>query len=537
MAFSFDSQYYRYASRREVLFARQGMVCTSQALAAQAGLDMLKKGGNAVDAALATAIALTVLEPVSNGLGSDAFALVWMDNNLYGLNGSGPAPQSLSWEAVTAAGYTSMPDRGWIPVTVPGAPSAWAALHKRFGRLSFDELFEPAISYAEKGFPVQPTMAALWNRSVQEFAPYGREGEFAGLYQTFFKDHEYLQAGDSLCLPDHAKTLWRLADTYCEDFYRGTLADQIDAFSRHTGGCLRKRDLEAYQAQWVDPIHTSYKDYDVWEIPPNGHGLVALMALNIMKGFACGSRDTADTFHKQIESMKLAFTDGRTYIADPSAMHTSVDYWLSETYAAQRRSIIGEQALEPAPIDPDCGGTVYLCTADGEGNMVSFIQSNFKGFGSGVVVPGTGIALNDRGNNFSLDPASDNVLCPGKKPYHTIIPGFLTKQGKAVGPFGVMGGFMQPQGHMQVLMNLLEFGMNPQEALDAPRWQWIGGKRIEVEPSVPAPIIEALKKRGHDIIVNADSDSFGRGQMILRNEKGVLAGATEPRADGCVAIW
>lgn len=261
------------------------------------------------------------------------------------------------------------------------------------------------------------------------------------------------------------------------------------------------------------------------------------MALNIMKGLACGSRDTADTFHKQIESMKLAFTDGRTYIADPSAMHTSVDYWLSEAYAAQRRSIIGEQALEPAPIDPDCGGTVYLCTADGEGNMVSFIQSNFKGFGSGIVVPGTGIALNDRGNNFSLDPASDNVLCPGKKPYHTIIPGFLTKQGKAVGPFGVMGGFMQPQGHMQVLMNLLEFGMNPQEALDAPRWQWIGGKRIEVEPSVPAPIIEALKKRGHDIIVNADSDSFGRGQMILRNEKGVLAGATEPRADGCVAIW
>lgn len=540
MNFTFNAQEYKYASRRRVVHAKRGMVCTSQPLASQAGLTILQQGGNAIDAAIATAICQTIVEPTNNGLGSDCFALVWTGGKLHGLNGSGYAPQRLTPEAVAASGATEkMPLRGWEAVTVPGAPSAWAELHKRFGRLPFAKLFEPAIYYAEQGYPVSPIVARFWQEGIDALTPYKNNPAIAPWFATFDVHGNGVapQTGELVTLPDHAKTLRILADSYCESYYRGELAQKLVEFSDKTGGYLSLEDLADYRAEWVEPVHINYHGYDVWEMPPNGHGITALMALNILKGMEIGAKDTGDTFHKQIEAMKLAFADGMHYIADPRYMRTRVEELLSDAYAAQRRALIGETALEPTHGKPFCGGTVYLCTADGEGNMVSFIQSNYKDFGSGIVLPGYGINLNDRGAGFSLDPELDDYLAPRKKPYHTIIPGFLTHEGEAVGPFGVMGAYMQPQGHVQVIMNTVDWLLNPQSALDAPRWQWIAGKEIWLESSVAPEIVEDLRRRGHEVRVLEDDTTFGRGEIIWRDSNGVLAGATEPRADGVVAAW
>ena len=540
MSFTFDAQEYKYASRRRVVHAKRGMVCTSQPLASQAGLTILQQGGNAIDAAIATAICQTIVEPTNNGLGSDCFALVWTGGKLHGLNGSGYAPQRLTPEAVAASGATEkMPLRGWEAVTVPGAPSAWAELHKRFGRLPFAKLFEPAIYYAEQGYPVSPIVARFWQEGIDALTPYKNNPAIAPWFATFDVHGNGVapQTGELVTLPDHAKTLRILADSYCESYYRGELAQKLVEFSDKTGGYLSLEDLADYRAEWVEPVHINYHGYDVWEMPPNGHGITALMALNILKDMEIGAKDTGDTFHKQIEAMKLAFADGMHYIADPRYMQTKVEELLSDAYAAQRRALIGETALEPTHGKPFCGGTVYLCTADGEGNMVSFIQSNYKDFGSGIVLPGYGINLNDRGAGFSLNPELDDYLAPRKKPYHTIIPGFLTHEGEAVGPFGVMGAYMQPQGHVQVIMNTVDWLLNPQSALDAPRWQWIAGKEIWLESSVAPEIVEDLRRRGHEVRVLEDDTTFGRGEIIWRDSNGVLAGATEPRADGVVAAW
>lgn len=533
----FDAMEYPYASRRMTTYAKNGMVATSQPLAAQAGLDILKKGGNAIDAAIATAACLTVVEPTGNGIGSDAFALVWTNGELHGLNASGPAPQAISIEAVKARGHETMPTYGWIPVTVPGAPAAWAELSRRFGRLPLAEVLKPAIEYAENGYPLSPTLARYWAIAYNKFSQVLSGEEFAPWFSTFAPDGRPPKAGEIWKSPGHAETLRQIAETGAESFYRGELAEKIDAFSRQCGGFLRKEDLAAYRPEWVKPISVNYRGYDVWEIPPNGQGLVALMALNILKGFAFGEKETVDTYHKQIEAMKLAFADGFRYITQQDKMSVTIEELLSDRYADERRRLIGERALTPEPGDPRSSGTVYLATADGEGNMVSFIQSNYMGFGSGIVVPGTGIALQNRGHNFSLDPAHDNRLEPGKKTYHTIIPGFLTKDGKAVGPFGVMGGFMQPQGHVQVVMNTIDFHLNPQAALDAPRWQWLEGKTVEVERHFPEHIALALEQKGHQIKWGSFSSNFGRGQIIWRDENGVLIGGTDMRTDGCVAAW
>jgi len=533
----FDPWYYPYPSRRQVVYARRGMVATSQPLAAQAGLHVLRQGGNAIDAAIATAAALTVVEPTSNGIGSDAFALVWTGGKLYGLNASGPAPQALSLEALHRAGLDAIPPYGVVPVTVPGAPAAWAELHRRFGRLPFSTLLEPAIAYAEEGYPVSPVLAHFWARAFDRYCQCLQGEEFRPLFETFAPGGRVPGPGEIWRSPDHARTLRAIAASEAEDFYRGDLAEQIDRFFRRHGGFLRKEDLAAYRPEWVEPIRVEYRGYEVWEMPPNGHGLVALMALNILKGFEFTERDTVETYHRQIEALKLAFADGLRYIADPRSMSVRVEDLLSEDYAGRRREKIRDQALDPVPGRPPGGGTVYLCTADGEGNMVSYIQSNYMGFGSGLVVPGTGIALQNRGHNFSVDPSHDNCVAPGKKPYHTIIPGFLTRGGEPVGPFGVMGGFMQPQGHLQVVMNSIDFHLNPQAALDAPRWQWIQGRQVEVEPGTPRHIVEALARRGHEVRWALDSGGFGRGQIIWRQAGGVLAGATEPRTDGQVAAW
>jgi len=534
----FDFLHYPYQSQRMVTFAKKGMVATSQPLAAQAGLAMMQKGGNAVDAAIATAACLTVVEPTSNGIGGDAFALVWSKGKLHGLNSSGPAPLGISIEKLNKMGLKEIPPYGPIPVTVPGIPAAWAELSKRFGVLPFEKLLEPAIEYAESGYPISPVLGKHWEEAFRRYEKELDGEAFSQWCSVFAPEGKVPGIGEIWSSPDHAETLKKIAESTGEAFYRGSLAEKIDRFFRSKEGFLALRDLEAFKPEWVEPIHINYKGYDVWEIPPNGQGLVALMALNILKGIEPGPKDDEASFHKQIEAIKLAFVDGKSHITEASKMTASVEDLLSEEYASERRSLIGEQVIEPRPGRPGSGGTVYLATADGEGNMVSFIQSNYMGFGSGLVVPGTGIALQNRGHNFSMDPGHPNALEPGKRTYHTIIPGFLTKDGKPIGPFGVMGGFMQPQGHVQVIVNTIDYNLNPQAALDAPRWQWTEGKTVFLEYGVPGHIVQALSRRGHDIRIAVSNKQFGRGQIIWREEKtGVLCGGTEKRTDGAVAAW
>lgn len=533
----FDPLAYPYPSRRNCVYAARGMVATSQPLAAQAGLSILQQGGNAIDAAIATAAALTVLEPTSNGLGSDAFALIWTQGKLHGLNSSGPAPRSLSIEALKRAGLDEMPRHGLAPAMVPGAPAAWVELNRRFGRLPLSQVLAPAAEYAERGYPVSPTLGRYWQAAFESYRRQLTGEVFRPWFDTFAPEGRAPAIGEIWRSPDHARTLRLIGETAGEAFYRGELAERIAAFVSRHGGYITLEDLASFRPEWVEPLHVHYRGYDVWELPPNGQGLVALLALNILKGFSFGAREEVETYHLQIEAIKLAFADGLRYIADPRSMDITAEALLSDAYAEERRRLIGRTALEPAPGRPPRGGTVYLAAADGEGNMVSYIQSNYMGFGCGIVIPGTGIALNNRGHTFRLDPDHPNRLEPGKRPYNTIIPGFLTRDGQAVGPFGVMGGFMQPQGHVQVVTNAIDFAMNPQAALDAPRWRWTEGRTVELEHAVPAHIADALARRGHDVRWALDAGGFGRGQIIWRMPDGVLVGATEPRTDGQVAAW
>ncbi|MBP7264685.1 MAG: gamma-glutamyltransferase family protein [Spirochaetia bacterium] len=535
MNFNPDSR--EYPSARSVVYARNGMVCTGQPLAAQAGLDVLKRGGNAVDAAVATAAALTVLEPTANGIGGDAFALVWKDGRLYGLNASGPAPKALSLAALARQDPPLIAKHGWEPVTVPGAPSAWFALSRRFGALPFADLLEAAVRYARDGYPVSPVCARYWGKAHAAYSVALKDDMFREWFRVFAPAGHAPRAGSLWSSPEHAATLAELADTACESFYRGRVAGVIDAHSRATGGFLRASDLAAFQPEWVEPVGVDFMGHRVWEIPPNGQGLVALMALAMLDADNLAGLPPDQAAHLQIEALKLAFADAAAYVAEPGAMPFGADSLLDPGYLAERRSLIGQCALVPAAGSPDRGGTVYLATADANGCMVSYIQSNYMGFGSGIVVPGTGIALHNRGHNFSTRAGHPNMLEPGKRPYHTIIPGFLTKDDAAVGPFGVMGGFMQPQGHLQVLVHALKHGRNPQEALDAPRFQWTQGLAVQVEADYDSSLVEALLARGHDITVERDAGTFGRGQIIWRDGTGVLCGATEKRTDGCVAAF
>ena len=539
----FDPRSYAYPSRRNVVYARKAMACTSIPQGAQIGLDVMKAGGNAVDAAVAMAAAMPLLEPTSNGLGSDCFALVWVEaeKKLYGLNASGVAPAALSAALVRELGHPTMPQAGWIPTMVPGAPAGWAELNRRFGTKPLPQLFAPAISAAREGVPVQVNLEPMWEEDARRIAAAMERDPSPHAYwwERFMKpDGTPYRAGDVFRWEEYAQTLEELADTGCESYYRGPLMEQIVAFSQATGGYFCEDDFRNYKPEWVEPISTDYKGYTVCEIPPNGHGITVLMALNLLKGLKLSDqKDCADTYHKILESIKLAFADTRTYVADPRYMRTRVEDLLSEEYAARRRALISEQALTPEAGDPSCGGTIYLCTADPQGNMVSFIQSNYTTFGAGVAIPGTGISLQNRGANFSLDEGSDNCLAGGKRSYHTIIPGFLMRDGEAVGPFGVMGAFMQPQGHVLVVVNTVDYHMNPQEALDAPRIQWTGGKHIQLEREVPAHIVQDLARRGHEVEIVNSNLHMGRGQIIWKTENGLYIGGTEPRCDGTVAAW
>lgn len=529
---------YPYASRRMVKFAINGMCATSQHLAAQAGVDAMKKGGNAIDAAIAVATALTALEPQCNGVGSDAFAIVYSGGKLYGLNASGCAPATLTRQAILDAGHEGVPKFGFIPVTVSGAPSAWAGLSKRFGRLPLTTVMAPAIRYAQEGQAVHPSLV----RSIANYAANLKKNvdvnaEFKHWFETFTPEGREPQTGEIFRNPDLARTLQSIAETNAESFYRGEFAERMDAFSRQYGGFMRASDWAEYQPEWVDPVKVRYRGYEVWELPPNGQGIVALMALNILKNFDPIDRNDVRSVHRQLEAIKLAFADGHRYIADPRNMDVSVADLLSDAYGEERSREIGEKAVQPNPGTPPTGGTVYLCTADGEGNMVSYIQSNYTGFGSGLVIPGTGISLQNRGHCFNVEEGHPNCVAPRKRPYQTIIPGFLTKDGKAMGPFGVMGGFMQPQGHVQVMQNMIDCGLNPQACLDAPRWQWMKDLEVALEASYPSYIFEGLRARGHQVRYEASRSSFGSGQMIMRTEHGTLMGASEPGADGACEAW
>ena len=535
----FDELKQNYASNRYCITARNGMVATGSALASAAGLEILKKGGNAVDAAVATAAALTVVEPTANGLGSDAFALVWMKDQLYGLNASGYSPYDISLaDARKRVEGGKMPTHGWIPVMVPGAVKGWKALIERFGNLSLAEVLAPAIAYAEEGYPLSPLLAKMWERSTQIFHErFSGKPEFDEWFRTFTKNGESYHFGEMVTLKNHARTLRLLAETNTDAFYKGEIADQFVRQSEANGGYFSKRDLAEYECQWVDPISVHYHGYDVHEIPPNGQGIAALMALNTLKEFELREKECPETYHTEIEAMKLAFADAFEYVSDPDRMKVDYHEFLKPQYGERRAKEIGDTAKSYGPLDLPGSGTVYLCTADGEGNMVSYIQSNYMGFGSGIVLEGYGVALQNRGADFSLDENHVNVLAPHKKTYHTIIPGFLTRDNQAVGPFGVMGGYMQPQGHLQVVTNMIDFHMNPQMALDAPRWQWNRDGSLSIEKEAGEEIIAGLTARGHDVKVMDSRTGFGRGEIIIRLENGVLVGGTESRTDANIACY
>ena len=540
---------------RQPLFAPRGAVATSQPLAAAAGLAVLRRGGNAVDAALATAITLTVVQPSSNDIGGDLFAIVWDGQRLHGLNASGRSPAGLTRDAVLAAtggrgaeptgargGAQSigpaMPARGWLPVTVPGAPAGWRDLHERFGTLPFADLFTDAIGYTEHGYPVSPNVAAGWARSVSVHAELTGE-EFAEWGRVFTVDGGRApRAGERWRNPDAAGTLRRIAATGAAAFYSGEIAEALAGHAARTGGLLTADDLAGHASTWVDPVRAGYRGHEVWELPPNGQGVAALLALNILDGVALAAMSPADRLHWQIEATKLGFADAHAYVADPDRVAVPTAELLTPGYAAARRALVTGLAGTPGPGDPARGGTVYLCATDAAGMMVSLIQSNYMGFGSYVVLPGHGFGLQNRGGGFSLDPAHPNVVAPGKRPFHTIIPGFLTRDGEPVGPFGVMGGHMQPQGHVQLVSATVDAGLDPQAALGSPRWYWHAGRSVLVEPGLLAEdsgrdAVAELRSRGHEITVVAEPSTFGYGQAIWRLPDGGYVAGSEPRADGC----
>ena len=539
---AFDPLAQKYASQRYPLYARNGMVNCSCPQASAAGLEILRAGGNAMDAAVAAAAVLTVAAPVSNGIGGDAFALIWneKDRRLYGLNASGPAPRLAGIGRVLADGRDQdgrMPRYGWTPVTVPGIPMAWAEIARRFGALPLSRTLAPAVRYAREGYPCAPTIAQAWQRACEHYRKVLPGPVSDEWFRTFAPQGRGPAAGEMVRLPFHADTLEAIGETGAAAFYTGDLARRIDACSRKNGGYLRYEDLAAYQARWVEPIHVDYRGFRVCEIPPNGQGIAALAALNILKEFDFPEKDSPRTFHRQIEAMKMAFADVLDSVTDPDHMQADYRLLLDPAYGARRAAQMGDEARVWTRSLPPRSGTVYLCCGDGAGNLVSYIQSNYHGFGSGVVVDGTGIALQNRGSDFSLDPAAANCLMPGKRSYHTIIPGFLMKGDEPVGPFGVMGGYMQPQGHVQVVMNYADFSLDPQQALDAPRWQWMRDGSVTVESRFDPETARALRRMGHDLRMDLNTPSFGRGQMIVRLDSGVLVGGTESRADSNIACW
>ncbi len=533
-----------FATRSEVI-ARHGMACTSQPLATQVALDILKSGGNAVDAAIAANAVLGLVEPTGNGIGGDLFAIVWdaETGKLYGLNASGRSPRSLTLDYFTENGYEKIPAYGPLPVSVPGCVDGWFELHGRFGSLSMEKILEPAIRYAMEGFPVTELIAYYWAGGARALS------RFPNVAEVYMPEGKPPSKGDIFKNPFLGSTLETIAREGRDAFYRGEIARIIDRFMKEQGGFLSYEDLASHTSEWVEPVSTSYRGYDVWELPPNGQGIAALQILNILEGFDIAAMGFgSDAYiHHFTEAKKLAFEDRAKYYADPDFTKVPLETLISKQYAAGRRALINPERASRAPGAGlmEQGNTIYLTVADEAGNMVSLIQSNYRGLGSGMCPPGLGFILQDRGELFSLEEGHANVYAPGKRPFHTIIPAFITRDGKPWVSFGVMGGSMQPQGHAQIVVNLIDFGMNLQEAGDAPRIRHGGssqptgevmtdGGTIYLESGIPYESIRGLIRRGHT--VQFDVGGYGGYQAILRDPgSGVYYGASESRKDGQAA--
>ena len=513
-----------YAWPRKPLLAANA-VSTSQPLAAQAGLQMLAAGGSAVDAILATAITLSLVEPVSNGIGSDAYAIVWDGRRLHGLNASGRSPAA--WSSDFFAGLKSMPVRGWNSVSVPGCVSAWVELHTRFGKLPFEKLFERAIRYGREGFLVSPTIAGQWAKQVPELKSQ------PGFAEAFMPDGRAPRPGERFTWKSHADVLEKIAQTRGEAFYRGPIAEKIEAHARKHDAAMRASDFAAHKSDWVTPLKMDYRGYTLHEIPPNGQGIVALIALGILEHFDLRSHpvDGADSIHLQIEATKLAFADAWRYVADIDHMDVRPEALLDKEYLRSRSKLIDPRRAQAfGPGTPPKGGTVYLTAADASGMMVSYIQSNYMGFGSGVVVDG--VSLQNRAATFVLQSGHPNCVGPRKRPYQTIIPGFVTRDGAPVMSFGVMGGTMQPQGHAQVMVRIAEYAQSPQAACDGPRFRFVQGMDVSIEDGGFEPaVVEELQRRGHRIVTIDDYNQFGSAQLIWRLDGGYFV-ASDPRRDG-----
>ena len=529
-----------YASSRVPVFARN-VVSTSHPLAAQAGLRMLAAGGNAVDAAVAAAAVMTIVEPCSNGLGSDAFCILWDGQQLQGLNASGPAPAawSLDYFKRKHGGDASRPPmRGWDSVSVPGAVASWVALSERFGKLAFADLLAPAIDIAERGYAVPVVVQDKWRAASQQPGLVSQPG-FA---ETFLPRGRAPEVGELFQMPGAARALRLIAATRGQAFYGGEIAQALTRQAQAQGGAMTLADLAGFKPEWVVPIGQDYRGHRLHEIPPNGQGIAALMALGILQHFDLADlgADSLQAQHLQIEAMKLAFADVYRYVAEASAMSLSAEQMLDPAYLASRAKLIDRsKAQDFGAGNPAKGGTIYLTAADESGMMVSFIQSNYMGFGSGVVVPEFGVSLQNRGYDFSLDANSPNVVAPGKRPFHTIIPAFMTRDGQPQMSFGVMGGHMQPQGHLQTLVRMLDFGQNPQAACDAPRWRVNDGLAINVDQRMDPALVQGLVDLGHRPEKLTDSYmDLGAGQFIWRlgdpASEGYVA-ASDPRRDGQAA--
>ena len=536
-----------FATRSEVI-APHGMAATSHPLATQIALDILRRGGSAVDAAIAANAALGLMEPTGNGIGGDLFAIVWDvgSGKLHGLNASGRSPRGLSLEWFIDNGYASIPSFGPLPVSVPGAVDGWFELHGKFGRLPMREILQPAIDYARNGHPVHETIQHYWARSVD------RLSEYPGFVEQMTIGGRAPRTGELWKNPNLANTLERIAKEGRDVFYRGDMARVIGDYIQANGGFLSYQDMAAHRSDWVEPVSVNYRGYEVWELPPNGQGIAALQMLNILERFDVASMGfgSADYIHLFLETKKLAFEDRARFYADPDFMDVSIERLLSDGYAAERAALIDMQrAANNFPHgDPDVlrdGDTIYLTTADRDGNMVSLIQSNYRGMGSGMTPPGLGFVLQDRGELFSLEAGHPNAFAPGKRPFHTIIPAFITRDGRPWISFGLMGGGMQPQGHVQIVVNLVDFGMGLQEAGDAPRIHHAGsseptgesmtdGGTVNLESGFEYAVIRDLVERGHTI--QFANGPYGGYQAIMRHpEYGVWVGASESRKDGQAA--
>ena len=529
-----------FSSRRSMVSARRGLVGASNPLAAQAGLNILRRGGNAADAAIATSAVMNVTDPGSCGVGGDCFALYFdaVTKQVTALNGSGRSPQGLTLEAVQELGWTSMNPRHAHSVTVPGAVRGWHDLLERHGTMSLGDVLVDAIHYASEGYPVAPVVGLRWERS-------GRFLRGAANAEEYLPSGKPAKGGQIVRLPGLAKTLRMIAEGGPEAFYEGPIAEAVVTSLREQGGVMTLDDLRSHRSSWDEPIHTDYRGITVYECPPNGQGLTALLALNIAENFELGALawDSPQRLHLMVEAMRLAWADAHEYIADPKQAEVPIDRLLSKAYAAERAGRIHSYCTaDPPPTPGDLPGgsdTIYLSVVDGAGNACSFIKSLYMGFGVGIVARGTGVWLQNRGAGFSLVPGHRNVLAPGKRPYHTIIPGMALKAGELWACFGVMGGFMQPQGHLQVISAMVDDNLNPQAALDRPRWQVDRGQpggALLMEEGMPFKTLADLAERGHRIQPEAGlgRGNFGRGQ-IIRVEDGVLHGGSEPRADGQMA--